>query len=92
MSKPMRYVMGKDGNPTRMVGIDRHSFGEPHDVIVPGGLDKKHQQLGLVITKDKEVLWVTGRRDEEIQMTREEALELMELLQRTYPLDSLGRT
>lgn len=91
MAKQSRYVMGSDGNPTKFIDFDTYYFGEKHDVRVPAAKTKKDQQLSLSVASDGETLWLQGRRDELLQMSREEALEMMDLLHKLYPLDSLGR-
>ncbi|MGD9728103.1 MAG: hypothetical protein AB7V39_17175 [Nitrospiraceae bacterium] len=74
----------------RIVKANDHHFGKDHPVDHPSG-EIVPTTLRLSVAVDGSVVWIVDRKSVPLQLEREEAIELMGLLQKLYPLDSLGQ-
>ena len=82
--------MGPGGQATRNVAYNDHHFGEEQKVKAPG-VKAAILRLKLSISEDSSVVWILDRYGSGVQMSREEALEMMTILNRAFPLDALGQ-
>lgn len=84
--------MSPDGCAVRRHDVDEHAFGNKW--LSADNADREELtalRLRLYIAKDKSIVWLNGRQQDMVQMTRKEALELMEILNREFLLDSMGQ-
>lgn len=91
-STTVRYDMSPDGCAVRRHDVDEHAFGNKW--LSADNADREELtalRLRLYIAKDKSIVWLNGRQQDMVQMTRKEALELMEILNREFLLDSMGQ-
>jgi hypothetical protein len=84
-----RYVIGPSGQATRNVRYVDHPFGK--EWPVRDHAPNAPRQLKISISEDNSCVWLCDREGSGVQMDREEALEMMAILNREFPLDVLGQ-
>ena len=78
----------RDPTVEKIVPCEDLPFGKWVSRPKENGLEKS--RLHITVAGDNAIFWITDRRGHAIQMDKSEVLELLTILNKRMPLDSLG--